>query len=346
MFTLSNPYRVVIDLPKVDWDIPDDRMGPVDTGVASELRYGLFAPNRSRVVLDAEAPVRIQRVFRLPPRQGYPHRLVLDIARVSESDFRAPRERDPITSAKSLPSPGERRPDPEKADDDRFTIVLDPGHGGVDPGATGVGGVQEKEVVMAYARELKRRLRNAGPFHVVLTRQRDIFLELDDRVQVARKVDADLFMSIHANATKDGEARGASIYTLSETASDEEAAKLAAKENRSDSVAGMDLGNTGDTVSEILIDLAQRETMNTSRRFAGMVVDQLRGDMRTLENPHRQAGFVVLKSPNVPSVLLEIGFLTHPNEARQLTARHHRRTFSRTVANAVKRYFQWRQARR
>lgn len=346
VFTLGQPYRVVIDLPEVHWNIPQDRQGKVDTGAIDSLRYGLFAPNRSRVVLDAEGPVRVTDVFRLPPQDGYPHRLVVDVARVAPEDFLLPRERDPITSAKALPEAERRRPDVEAAGDDRLTIVIDPGHGGVDPGAIGVDGTHEKDLVLTYARQLKRRLEAAGPYHVVLTRERDIFLKLNERVKVANEVGGDLFISLHANATRNGQASGASVYTLSETASDEEAAELAAKENQSAVVAGMNLEGTTGTVSEILIDLAQRETMNTSKRFAGMLVDELGDEVRLLQNSHRHAGFVVLKSPNVPSVLLEIGFLSHEREVRELKTAAHRRTVNRNVVDAVRQYFQWRQARR
>ncbi|WP_090018422.1 N-acetylmuramoyl-L-alanine amidase [Limimonas halophila] len=346
VFTLGKPYRVVIDLPQVTWNIPEHRQGEVDTGAIESLRYGLFAPNRSRVVLDAKGPVRITDVFRLPPQDGYPHRLVVDVTRVSPENFLQPRERDPIASANPLPEAEQRQRDVAEADDDRLTIVIDAGHGGPDPGAIGVDGTYEKDLVLTYARHLKERLEQAGPYRVVLTRKRDIFLKLNERVEIANEVNGDLFISLHANATRNGRASGASVFTLSETASDEEAAELAAKENKSAVVAGMDLEGTTQTVSQILIDLAQRETMNTSKRFAGMLVDELQNEVRLLENSHRHAGFVVLKSPNVPSVLLEIGFLSHEEEIQELKTASHRRTVNSQVVDAVKQYFQWRQARR
>ena len=346
VFTLGKPYRVVIDLPEVSWNIPQHRQGEIDRGVIKSLRYGLFAPNRSRVVLDAKGPVRVTDVFRLPPQDGYPHRLVVDVTRVAPENFLQPREREPITSANPLPEAEQRQREVAETGDDRPTIVLDPGHGGPDPGAIGVDGTHEKDLVLTYARQLKKQLEKTGPYRVVLTRKRDIFLKLNERVEIANEAGGDLFISLHANATRNGQASGASVFTLSETASDEEAAELAAKENKSAVVAGMDLNGTTETVSQILIDLAQRETMNTAKRFAGMLVDELANEVRLLDNTHRHAGFVVLKSPNVPSVLLEIGFLSHEREVRELKTARHRRTVNDNVADAVRQYFEWRQARR
>jgi N-acetylmuramoyl-L-alanine amidase len=346
VFTLSNPYRVVIDLPQVDWRIPEEKMGETDVGLIRALRFGLFSPTTSRVVLDAEAPVAIDRVFRLAPRETYPHRLVVDMTRVSQTRFASLSDRR-VASDAPLPEPDrrDRSPGPD-AGDSRSTIVIDPGHGGVDPGAIGVSGTHEKDIVLDYARHLADLLKATGRYRVVMTRRKDIFLPLRKRVDLARKADGDLFISLHANTHPSGNIRGASVYTLSETSSDKEAAQLAAKENKSDVIAGVDLAATTGTVSKILIDLAQRETMNESKHFANMLVDELGQSVKLLRNTHRFAGFAVLKAPDVPSVLFEIGYMSNRQEERQLLTARHREKVNRELVDAVDSFFEWQEARR
>ena len=346
VFTLSNPYRVVIDLPQVDWRIPEDKMGETQVGLVRALRFGLFSPTTSRVVLDAGAPVAVDKVFRLSPREDYPHRLVVDLKRVSQPQFASLSDRR-ITSEEPLPKPNrqERSPGPD-AGDSRPTIVIDAGHGGVDPGAIGVSGTYEKDVVLDYARHLAELLEATGRYRVVMTRRKDIFLPLRKRVDLARKADGDLFISLHANTHPSGNIRGASVYTLSETSSDKEAAQLAAKENKSDVIAGVDLAATTGTVSKILIDLAQRETMNESKHFANTLVDELGQSVKLLNNTHRFAGFAVLKAPDVPSVLFEIGYMSNRREEQQLLTASHRDRVNREMVDAVDSFFEWREARR
>ena len=346
VFTLSNPYRVVIDLPQVDWRIPEDKMGETDVGLVRALRFGLFSPTTSRVVLDAEAPVKIDKVFRLSPRDNYPHRLVIDLQKVSQPQFASLSDRR-ITSDEPLPKPNrqERSPGPN-AGDSRPTIVVDAGHGGVDPGAIGVSGTYEKDIVLDYARHLAEKLQATGRYRVVMTRRKDIFLPLRKRVDLARKADGDLFISLHANTHPSGRIRGASVYTLSETSSDKEAAQLAAKENKSDVIAGVDLAATTGTVSKILIDLAQRETMNESKHFANTLVQELGQSVKLLNNTHRFAGFAVLKAPDVPSVLFEIGYMSNRQEEQQLLTASHRDQVNREMVDAVDSFFEWREARR
>ena len=346
VFTLSNPYRVVIDLPQVDWRIPEDKMGETQVGLVRALRFGLFSPTTSRVVLDAGAPVAVDKVFRLSPREDYPHRLVVDLKRVSQPQFASLSDRR-ITSEEPLPKPNrqERSPGPD-AGDSRPTIVIDAGHGGVDPGAIGVSGTYEKDVVLDYARHLAELLEATGRYRVVMTRRKDIFLPLRKRVDLARKADGDLFISLHANTHPSGNIRGASVYTLSETSSDKEAAQLAAKENKSDVIAGVDLAATTGTVSKILIDLAQRETMNESKHFANTLVQELGQSVKLLNNTHRFAGFAVLKAPDVPSVLFEIGYMSNRQEEQQLLTARHRQKVNREMVDAVDSFFEWREARR
>jgi N-acetylmuramoyl-L-alanine amidase len=346
VFTLSNPYRVVIDLPQVDWRIPEEKMGETEVGLVRALRFGLFSPTTSRVVLDAEGPVKIDKVFRLSPRENYPHRLVIDLKQISQTRFASLSDRR-ITSEEPLPKPNrqDRSPGPD-AGDSRPTIVIDAGHGGVDPGAIGVSGTYEKDIVLDYARHLAEMLEATGRYRVVMTRRQDIFLPLRKRVDLARKAEGDLFISLHANTHPSGRIRGASVYTLSETSSDKEAAQLAAKENKSDVIAGVDLAATTGTVSKILIDLAQRETMNESKHFANTLVEELGQSVKLLNNTHRFAGFAVLKAPDVPSVLFEIGYMSNRQEERQLLTSSHREKVNREMVDAVDNFFEWQEARR
>ena len=212
------------------------------------------------------------------------------------------------------------------------------GHGGVDPGALGRH-AREKNVTLAFAREYARQLRNTGRYEVYLTRNRDIYIPLRQRVNIARKHNADLFISIHADAIKRKNVRGMSIYTLSETASDKEAAALAKKENQSDIIAGIDFADQPPEVANILIDLAQRETKNLSVKFANMVVDNARGKTRLLDRTHRFAGFRVLKAPDVPSVLIELGFLTNRSDEKQLLSSAWRRKVAGAMVNSLDGFF-------
>lgn len=230
-------------------------------------------------------------------------------------------------------------PAPRKVDAKR-TIVVDAGHGGVDPGAVGATGTHEKDVTLAMAREVRRQLEATGRYRVVTTRDDDTFVRLRDRVNKARAANADLFMSIHADSMGRGDTRGASIHTLSETASDAETAALAARENRADVIAGIDLSAENKDVATILIDLAQRETMNRSATFAGILVTELGREIQLLPtNPHRFAGFAVLKAPDIPSVLIELGYLSNRQDEMLLIRPHHRAKVAAAVVKSVNAFF-------
>ena len=220
------------------------------------------------------------------------------------------------------------------------TIVIDPGHGGVDPGAIGVSGIYEKHITLAAARDLKEHLERTGRFKVYLTRDRDVFIRLRGRIEIARERKADLFLSVHADTIRNRKIRGLSVYTLSEKASDKEAGELADRENKSDLIAGIDLSHESEEVTNILIDLAQRETMNQSARLASLLVDELKSRVKVLRNPHRFAGFAVLKAPDVPSVLIEMGFLSNRDDESALRSKSHRRKVAHSIAAAVDAYFQ------
>jgi N-acetylmuramoyl-L-alanine amidase len=221
----------------------------------------------------------------------------------------------------------------------RRIIALDPGHGGIDPGTVGINGVLEKEVTFDLAKRLRRLIEATGRYEVVLTREADVFVSLRDRMATARRADAALFISIHADSLGDSAFRGASVYTLSDQASDAEAARLATKENRADVIAGTDLSAHDEIVAGILIDLAQRVTNNKSIEFADVLTAEL-GDVTALvRNTRRFAGFVVLKSPDVPSVLLELGYLSNPTDAANLAKPEYRDRLARATLRAIDRYF-------
>jgi len=227
---------------------------------------------------------------------------------------------------------------PRRADG-RRTIVLDPGHGGVDPGTIGVGGVREKTLTLEIAQDLKRILEASGRYHVVLTRTDDSFIRLRERIQIARSSRGEIFLSLHADALGDASFRGMTVYTLSDKASDAEAEALAQRENKADLIAGVDLRDEAPEVASILIDLAQRETMNLSARLAGHLVQELSREAQMLRNGHRFAGFAVLKAPDVPSALIELGYLSNRQDAQQLAQTAYRRRLGQAVLKALDRFF-------
>jgi N-acetylmuramoyl-L-alanine amidase len=337
IFLLDRPRRVVVDLPSLAW--PTDQ--PTVDGLVQKIRFGQFTADKSRLVIDAKGPVRVAKSFLLPPSSGLPHRLVIDLVKTGNKEFadQVAKDRAAKRSAnKAAPAPTPFTPMPRKQANSKPVIVLDAGHGGVDPGALGRK-AREKSVTLNFTRELAKQLRKTGKYKVYLTRNRDIYIPLRQRVNIARKHNADLFISIHADAIKRKNVRGMSIYTLSETASDKEAAALAKKENQSDIIAGIDFADQPPEVANILIDLAQRETKNLSVKFANLVVDNARGKTRLLDRTHRFAGFRVLKAPDVPSVLIELGFLTNRSDEKQLLSTAWRRKVAGALVNSVNGFF-------
>jgi N-acetylmuramoyl-L-alanine amidase len=345
VFALGNPYRVIVDAPDVSFQMPDG-IGKEKRGLVTAYRYGLFAPGKARIVIDVSGPFLIDKAFVLEPRNEQPARLVVDLVRTDEKTFLAKlKEGKPQAEKKApviLPPPPARSPDAKPV------VVLDAGHGGIDPGTKSAAGTAEKDVVLTFARALKSKLEAAGRYEVFLTRQDDTFLALRERVEFAQKKSAGLFLSIHADYFPQEivKTTGATVYTLSEQASDEEARALAAKENFSDALAGIELPSDSDEVlANILIDLAQRETQNRSMVFARSIVGELatRGALHTRKI--RSAGFRVLKAPDVPSVLLELGFLSNPDDEKLLTSAAWRERTAEAVAKSIDGYFAKRLAR-
>ena len=345
-FTLPSPYRVVVDMTEVTWS--PKMVNPPKGGLITGMRFGLFKPGSSRVVLDSAGPVKIATAFMIPssaPGKGY--RVVLDIARTSQTAFMAA-----YRKSGTRPKPGAQRPAPIRQaivrprpkSDEKLVIMIDPGHGGVDPGAISRSGTWEKHVVLAFSKELRRQLRATRKYDVRMTRSRDVFIRLRDRIAIARQANADLFLSIHADSIRNPGVRGASVYTLSERASDKEAAALARKENKSDLIAGVDLDDQSNEVVNILIDLAQRETMNESAIVARKLVTEIGKVRKMLRNTHRFAGFAVLKAPDIPSVLIELGYLSNRQDEKLLRDARHRRKMAGAITRAVRLYFDRQQA--
>ncbi len=339
VFTLADPYRVVIDLQDVDFQLPPEA-GKAGRGLVTGFRYGQFQEGLSRIVVDATGPVAISRHFALPAQSGFGHRIVLDIKSATEAEFaQSVGLGRPITTPTAAAPPVTTPQEPTANIDRKRVVVIDAGHGGVDPGTHGQSGALEKDVVLAFAKELGNQLRATGRYEVHLTRDTDRFIPLRERVNITRRHNADLFLSVHADAIQRRGVSGMSIYTLSENASDKEAAALAAKENQSDVIAGVDLQGESSEVTDILIDLAQRETKNFSVRFARTVVRNAEGVTPLLQRTHRFAGFRVLKAPDVPSVLVELGFLTNRSDERNLTTSSWRRRVAGALVKSVDSYF-------
>jgi N-acetylmuramoyl-L-alanine amidase len=339
-FTLADPYRVVIDLPQVSFQFPA-HAGEHGRGLVKAFRFGLVMPGGSRIVLDTTGPVRVDKSFVLDATGSQPARLVLDLVPVSREAFlRAEAVDNRLARAK----PTEKSSEPKStADGDpRPVIVLDPGHGGIDSGTHAPGtGEAEKTLVLDFARMLRDKLEKSGKYRVMMTRSDDSFVPLVDRVRFARARNAQLFISIHCDALArgDGEAEGATVYTLSDHASDGEAARLAEAENRADVISGVDLSAEPDDIAGILIDLAQRETKTFSLQFAKDVVGALRNAARLHKHPLKSAGFKVLKAPDVPSVLIELGYVSNRQDLKELMSQTWRAHAGDAIVQAVNSYF-------
>lgn len=340
-FTLAEPYRVVVDLPEIDFRLPAGT-GTTGRGLVSDWRYGQFAAGRSRIVLDVTGPVKIDKAFVLPAIENQPARLVLDLLKTSAAAFDEEQRKNQLARDTANEAPvqkADQLPPPDRSKREKPLLVIDPGHGGVDSGTVSASGVMEKDIVLAFAKKLQERLERTGKVAVLLTRTDDTFLPLAARVQFGRDHAADLFLSIHADSEHVGSVRGATVYTLSDRASDQEAAALAAKENASDLIAGLDLQQEADDVTDILVDLTRRETRNFSASFAGGLVGDLASATRMIKNPRRSAGFQVLRAHDVPSVLLEIGYLSNDQDEKLLTSEEWRLRVADAVTQAVLRFF-------
>jgi N-acetylmuramoyl-L-alanine amidase len=338
-FTLADPYRVVIDVPQLTFRLPA-KAGESGRGLVKAFRFGLVMQGGSRIVLDVTGPVRVDKAFVLDPVDGQPARLVVDLVAIDRETFLRNLAIDHQTRRASAPT--REREAPGKSTDPRPLIMLDPGHGGLDSGTIAPStGDNEKSIVLDFALKLRDKLEKTGKYRVAMTRTDDHFVPLADRVRLARTSQAALLISIHADALahRDTKGHGATVYTLSETASDAEAARLADAENRADLIAGVDLSSEPDDVTDILIDLAQRETKSFSMHFARGLVSEIKTAARLNERPLKSAGFRVLTAPDVPSVLIELGFVTNPQDLKLLTSDAWRARVADSMVLAIQTFF-------
>ena len=336
-FTLPDPYRVVIDLPQLTFQFPE-RAGERGRGLIKAFRYGLVMAGGSRIVLDATGPVRVEKAFVLDASDSQPARLVLDLVPATREAFLR------AAAVDSRPARPAARPSepPTPSGDPRPVVVIDPGHGGLDSGTRARDGSEaEKNLVLDFAVMLRDKLDKTGKYRVVLTRSDDTFVPLADRVRLARSRNAQLFISIHCDALArgDGDAQGATVYTLSDHATDAEAAKLADAENRADVISGVDLSVEPDDIAGILIDLAQRETRAFSQQLAKHVVTELKTAARMHKHPLKSAGFRVLRAPDVPSVLIELGYVSSRKDLKELMSENWRTRAGDAIVKAVDGYF-------
>ncbi|MBJ3774797.1 N-acetylmuramoyl-L-alanine amidase [Acuticoccus mangrovi] len=327
IFAVEGPPRLVVDLDHVTFDIAEPGEA---SGLVSAYRFGALTPSSGRIVFDLKEPALITRQFYLPSLAGRPGRLVLDLASAAPERFAlaasnasaAAEQEEPGAPAKSGP-----------------VVVIDPGHGGIDPGAITEDGIEEKDVALAFAKRLRKDLERIPNLTVRLTRNDDRFLSLNRRIRIARAYGADLFVSIHADAAPQDYVHGSTIYTLSERPSDAEAAALAARENLADSVSGSIEPQRQEEVSSILADLLRRETKSYSFEFAEHLITQLGASVRMNSNAHRYARFRVLMAHDIPSVLLELGYLTNAEDTRDLLTEAWQVRASASVAQAVADFF-------
>jgi len=337
VFPLADPYRIVVDLPQVHFVMPDGT-GAQGRALISAFRYGLISEGKSRIVMDVSGPVAIDKEFTVPAADGQPARLVIDLVPSTRDAFLAAAKayRDSHEAA------AEQAPaaQPVAGADDKPLLVLDPGHGGIDYGARGVNGTDEKDVVLAFAKVLGARLEATGRYRVAYTRTDDTYISLGGRVDIARQQHAALFVSIHANSFPSGNVSGTIVYTVSDKASGQAAADLANSENQSDALAGIDsTAEDSDQVKDILADLTRRETRNFGVVFAQTLVKNLGLTTKMFKVPHQEAGFKVLEAPDVPSALIELGYLTNADDEKQMTSPQWQSNVADSMVKAIDGFF-------
>jgi len=349
LFTLANPFRVIVDLPDVAFRLPDGT-GKSGVGLVSTFRYGLFAERKARVVLDTTGPVRIERAAMAVAKKGSGVVFSFDMVTTAPESFGMG------TGAGREAARAEQAPPPHGADltkpkhAGKPVIMIDPGHGGIDAGAVSATNVLEKNVVLAVGKELGRQLASNGRYDVRMTRASDVFVSLDQRLKLSLAQGVDLFISLHADSlpesTFNHAIRGATIYTLSEHASDEQARRMAEKENASDLVAGLSIADDSgdDEVKSILIDLMKRETANFSTDFSNALVGKLRRATSLSRDPQRGAAFKVLKQTHAPSVLIELGYLSNAEDEKLLNSSAWHKKVATSMTAAVDAYFSKRTA--
>lgn len=328
---VAAPERVVIDLPATAFGFPEGDLSA--RGLFSDIRFGAMDDTSARIVLTAKRPVRLG-LAEVQEGENGAFRLVLDAEMTTAEAFQD------LVQGQQWGATAAAAPDPlAVVDNDAFVVAIDAGHGGIDTGAIGTATqTPEKTITLAFAKLLAEELGAKDGIEAVLTRKDDVFLSLSERVTLARQAKADLFISLHADTLSQKDIRGATVYTLSDRASDRMAENLAARENLSDQIAGISLKEEPPEVADILLDLTRRETQAFSVTLAQNVLHSFEGQVGLINNAHRHAGFQVLRAPDIPSVLLELGFLSNAEDEKLLLDEDWRKRVSKLLVEAVDRY--------
>jgi len=338
--SLTEPDRLAIDVRAGTFSVPEPTGEPTDTTIISSYAVEQAAPDRVRTTLFLAGPAQLQQAYVLDPFEDQPARLVVDIIPADAATFAANVEKDRAasaaveTAAQSTPAGGSELPVATKP-----LVVIDPGHGGIDSGAEAANGIKEKDIVLAFSQKLQQLLIASGRFDVALTREDDTYLRLEERVELARTNKADIFISIHADSFQQPEIRGASVYTRDENATDVLDKVLADNENKSDVIAGFAMPQMAPEVVDILLDLMRREMRVQSYVAAQAIVHQLEPSVALRRFPVRQADFFVLQAPDVPSVLIELGFLSNLDDITNLTQSDWQDRTAEAIARGISTYF-------
>ncbi|MGU3576849.1 N-acetylmuramoyl-L-alanine amidase [Brucellaceae bacterium C25G] len=332
----ANPYRLVMEMGETKFGFEDQSLTP--RGLVSSVRYGYAGEGRSRLILSFIGPFKLENIEVIKNENAPGYRMVADIIASSDREFAdelaEQNRKTALTPAQEAQNEENRR---QQLAAKKFTIMIDAGHGGIDSGAAGVTGLIEKDVTLAFARDLRDKLQKEKDFQVFMTRDEDVFMRLGERVRLARQHEADLFISIHADSVPQHYIRGATVYTISDKASDSVARAMAERENKSDAYAGI-VPDDLPEVTDILLDLTRRETHGFSLKFADKVVQSLQGEISLINNPHRFAGFQVLRAPDVPSVLVEIGYLSNKEDENLIMDPAWRQRFAEQLVVAVRHF--------
>jgi N-acetylmuramoyl-L-alanine amidase len=332
-FLLRGPHRLVVDLPETVFAVDPQALEP--RGLVTGVRYGHLEAGRSRLIVSGKGPFSVETLEIIKNETSPGYRVVVDIVAASEAEFETALSIQADKTGSTAAPKGDRLGATGPSAAKKFTIAIDPGHGGIDGGANGTTGTVEKDVTLAFGLELKARLAQNPGYAIVMTREKDEFLRLDDRVRIARQANADLLISVHADTIRVRGVNGATVYTVSDRASDEAARALAERENLADQMAGVDVKDENRDVADILTDLIRRETHTFSIRFARSLVGELSSKIEMINNPHRSAGFRVLRAPDVPSVLVELGYLSDAGDEERLNDPEWRKKAVESIGAAV-----------
>ncbi|MDZ7823677.1 MAG: N-acetylmuramoyl-L-alanine amidase [Ahrensia sp.] len=337
---LDHPWRLVLDFDRLGFGFAPKPTGW--TGFTKDIRWGDMSEATSRIIFEMEKPFKILNIENVKNTGMNTHRFIIDLEQSTTEAFRtAVLDKMRTSAVVQQSTKGDRLSNankPNRSQGSFFLVVLDAGHGGIDSGAVGKFGTLEKNVTLRFAERLKSELEQYSGVDVLLTRTTDVFVPLSDRVRFARQNGASLFLSVHADSVDEAHVRGSTVYTISDEASDDVAAQIAESENKADAIAGIAFDDEPGNVSDILVDLARRETLGFSVQFARIAVDTISEKIRMIRNPHRFAGFKVLRAPDVPSVLIELGFLSNEEDEKLLNDAEWREKTVGLIAEAIERF--------